>query len=114
METPQKNESDIKDGYNVEDSSNILVTHETISRVWSLAAELVKSTPKRLITFKMFEQIANRASCRIVSKTEAGVMTVKGDNDQDLSQTLERLDNFAQALVSLCKVVKISLITNQL
>ncbi|KAI4244374.1 MAG: hypothetical protein L6R42_010477, partial [Xanthoria sp. 1 TBL-2021] len=100
LETPlQKNDSlDIIDVYNVEVSSNILVTHETISRVWSLAAELVKSTPKRLTTFKMFEQIANRASCRIVSKTEAGVLTVKGDNDQDLSQTLERLDNFAQAL----------------
>ncbi|KAL8757077.1 MAG: hypothetical protein Q9199_002478 [Rusavskia elegans] len=102
LETPlQRNDSsDIKDVYNVEDSSNILVTHETISRVWSLSAELVKSTPKRLITFKMFEQIANRASCRIVSKTEAGVLTVKGDNGQDLSQTLERLDNFAQALYS--------------
>ncbi|KAI4226842.1 MAG: hypothetical protein L6R36_002887, partial [Xanthoria steineri] len=94
----QKNSSNIKDVYNVEDSSKILVSHETISRVWTLAAELAKKTPKRLITLEMFEHIANRASCRIVSKTDAGLLTVKGDNEPDLSETLRRLDSFAQAL----------------
>ncbi len=55
----------------------------------------------------MFEHIANRASCRIVSKTDAGVLTVKGDNEPDLSETLRRLDSFAQVLVSPDKVLSV-------
>ncbi|KAL8657890.1 MAG: hypothetical protein Q9226_001463 [Calogaya cf. arnoldii] len=92
----QNNDPDLKDLYRVEDSSKVLVTHETRTRVWFLAAE---NTPKRLTSLKLFEQLANRANCRIMSKTEAGVITVKGDNDQDLSETMRGFDNYAQALV---------------
>ena len=48
----------------------------------------------------MLGQIGDRASCRIVS-SEAGVVTVRGDNDHDLTETLDRLDDFARVLVSL-------------
>ncbi|KAL8877478.1 MAG: hypothetical protein Q9198_004513, partial [Flavoplaca austrocitrina] len=90
--------------YNVEDSSKSLLNHETKLRVWYLPVHL-KGTPKRLITLKMLCQIGDRASCRIVS-SEAGVVTVRGDNDHDLTETLERLDDFARVLVSLRNLQK--------
>ncbi|KAL8894673.1 MAG: hypothetical protein Q9192_004131, partial [Flavoplaca navasiana] len=92
---------DPKKIYNVEDSSKNLLNHETKSRVWYLPVHL-KTIPKRLITLKILGQIGDRASCRVVS-SEAGMVTVRGDNDHDLTETLERLDDFARVLVSLRK-----------
>ncbi|KAL9609074.1 MAG: hypothetical protein Q9204_009182, partial [Flavoplaca sp. TL-2023a] len=88
--------TDPKQIYNVEDSSKSLLNYETKTRVWHLPIHS-KSTPKRLITLKMLGQIGDGANCRIVS-SEAGMVTVKGDNDHDLTETLERLDDFARVL----------------
>ncbi|KAL8981343.1 MAG: hypothetical protein Q9205_003840 [Flavoplaca limonia] len=87
-----------KEIYNVEDSSKSLLAHEIKSRVWYLPVNL-KSIPKRLVTLKMLGQIGNHASCRIVS-SEVGVVTVRGDNDHDLTETLEILDDFARVLAT--------------
>ncbi|KAL8995781.1 MAG: hypothetical protein Q9169_004539 [Polycauliona sp. 2 TL-2023] len=91
-------DTDFKAQYQVPvqvDSSQVLVPHETVSRAWSLPANLIE-TPTRLLM--MFEQIAGTANCRIGS-TDKGMMTVKGDNDQDVSKTLKELDEFGRVLV---------------
>ncbi|KAL8673011.1 MAG: hypothetical protein Q9168_002572 [Polycauliona sp. 1 TL-2023] len=73
----------------IQDSSNVLMPHDTISKVWTFAA--VKTTPRRLL--RTIEYIARN------TMTEAGLINVKGDNEKDLSETLGKLDDFARVLV---------------
>ncbi|KAL8730614.1 MAG: hypothetical protein Q9166_003927 [cf. Caloplaca sp. 2 TL-2023] len=97
--TDSKKESDVKAIYNVPNRSlPALIAHERVSKVWRLEAGLIKSTPKRLLSSKVFEDIANSTNCRIVARTKAGVITVKGDNDQDLEEAMKKLDSLTQAL----------------
>ncbi|KAL8683013.1 MAG: hypothetical protein Q9186_001008 [Xanthomendoza sp. 1 TL-2023] len=91
----QKEEADF---YKTNTSLPSLVAHEMVSRVWSLEASLLKHTPRRLISPGVFENIANRTNCRIASVTEAGVVTVKSDNDQDLDEAMKRFAALVQAL----------------
>ncbi|KAL8903668.1 MAG: hypothetical protein Q9171_007323 [Xanthocarpia ochracea] len=99
LEMPaEKKDSELMDVYNVKESSQILVAHETVSKIWSVHPDLIRSTPKRLLSPKVLEKIAVQANCRISYKVETGAVTVKGDNDQDINETIKSLDNLAQGL----------------
>ncbi|KAL8860099.1 MAG: hypothetical protein Q9178_003363 [Gyalolechia marmorata] len=94
----EKKGSELMDVYNVKESSQTLVAHETVSKIWSVHPDLIRSTPKRLLSPEVLEKIAVQANCRISYKVETGAVTVKGDNDQDMNETIKSLDNLAQGL----------------
>ena len=99
------------DVYNVKESSQILVAHEIVSKIWSVHPGLIRSTPKRLLSPRVLEKIAAQANCRISYKLETGAVTVRGGNDQDINETIKSLDNLVQGLVSTREVLEITSLT---
>ncbi|KAL8703503.1 MAG: hypothetical protein Q9201_003313 [Fulgogasparrea decipioides] len=79
----------------------MLVPHEPISKSWRIEPGLRTSIPRRLLKPTVFESIANLASCRISFNAGSDQMSVKGDNDQSVDETVEKLDNLVKAF-SLC------------
>ncbi|KAL9012272.1 MAG: hypothetical protein Q9173_002947 [Seirophora scorigena] len=75
-----------------------LVPHETISTTWCLEDKLRSQLPKRLLQPSTFEAIASLTHCRIILGATPALLTVKGDNDQQVKKTTTNLDNLARAL----------------
>ncbi|KAL8736516.1 MAG: hypothetical protein Q9181_002410 [Wetmoreana brouardii] len=87
--------------FTAEAPAPILVLHETISKSWRIEPGLRTSIPRRLLKPTIFESIANLANCRISFNAGTNLMTVKGDNDQSVDETIKKLDNLVKAF-SLC------------
>ncbi|KAL9585651.1 MAG: hypothetical protein Q9212_001388 [Teloschistes hypoglaucus] len=58
--------------------------------------------PSRLMKPILFNAIANSANCYIIFENERGVMTVKGDDSQNIKTTTKKLDNVAEAFSIFC------------
>lgn len=81
----------------------VLVSHEMVSKVWCLEHQdgLESQLPKRLLKLSIFEAIGKLTNCRIITGIDTAVLTVKGDNDQDVDQAIEKFGKLAKAFVSI-------------
>ncbi|KAI4087178.1 MAG: hypothetical protein LQ344_006973 [Seirophora lacunosa] len=75
-----------------------LVPHEMISTTWCFDDKLRSHLPKRLLQPSIFEAVASLTHCRIIFGATPALLTVKGDNDQQVKKTTTNLDNLARAL----------------
>lgn len=77
-----------------------LVSYETVSKTWCFEGGLRSQLPSRLLKPSIFEAVASLTHCRIIFGAPVAVLTVKGDNDQEVEKTIKHLDNLAKSFVS--------------
>ncbi|KAI4200596.1 MAG: hypothetical protein LQ350_003843 [Teloschistes chrysophthalmus] len=96
------NESESTQPSSDSQSNSLLIAHETQSEVWSFKTEMRRRIPSRLMKPTLFNAIANSANCYIIFGNERGVLTVKGDDSQNIETTTKKLDNVAEAFSIFC------------
>lgn len=93
-----------------EDGESFDVTHTllpeifaqgTISKGWCPVNGLPSLLAKRLLNSSLLDSIGKSTSCHIAPGADTAFLTVKGDNDQAVTQAVGNLDNLAKALVSI-------------
>ncbi|KAL8907588.1 MAG: hypothetical protein Q9207_001325 [Kuettlingeria erythrocarpa] len=80
-----------------------IVTQGTISRGWCPVNGIPPLLPKRLLDPLLFDSIGKSTRCHITGGAAAAFLTVQGDNEQDVSDAVGRLDNFAKVFSLVCK-----------
>ncbi|KAI4289602.1 MAG: hypothetical protein L6R35_001136 [Caloplaca aegaea] len=76
-----------------------LVSYETVSKTWCFEGGLRSQLPSRLLKPSIFEAVASLTHCRIIFGAPVAVLTVKGDNDQEVEKTIKHLDNLAKSFI---------------